>query len=212
MRFFSDAGSSYKLNFNKARVTDRDVDELIGVCKGIIFDGSVSQMEIESLLLWLEHHKDICDEWPASVIYPRIVAALEDGVVDDEEEEELLKLIASVAGQINTDSNGGTVDSGTRMPLCDPAPQILFCDSIFVLTGQFACGPRRAVAAEIQDRGGKVSSSPSGKTDYLVIGEIGSKDWMHSTHGRKIEKAIKLRQSGSPVSIVSEKHFFDSLS
>jgi hypothetical protein len=59
--------------------------------------------------------------------------------------------------------------------------------------------------------GGKVVGAPSSLTDYLIIAQLGSKDWMHSTHGRKIEKAVKLRdEDNAKIAIISEKHWLDS--
>jgi len=41
------------------------------------------------------------------------------------------------------------------------------------------------------------SLPPRAATSFLVIGAIGSRDWIHSTHGRKIEAAVKLREQGT---------------
>jgi hypothetical protein len=46
----------------------------------------------------------------------------------------------------------------------------------------------------------------------LVIGEIGSQDWLHSTHGRKIEKAIEYNDTGAKIAIVPEKHWYECVS
>jgi hypothetical protein len=40
-----------------------------------------------------------------------------------------------------------------------------------------------------------------------VIGEIGSRDWIHSTHGRKIEKAMDYNGRGCRIAIVGEQHW-----
>ena len=40
--------------YNKAAVTRRGVDEFLGLCKGIIADGSVCEPEAKFLLNWLE--------------------------------------------------------------------------------------------------------------------------------------------------------------
>ena len=43
---------------------------------------------------------------------------------------------------------------------------------------------------------------------YLVIGDIGSKDWSHSSYGRKIEKAVEYRDTkDTGISIVCESHW-----
>jgi hypothetical protein len=45
------------------------------------------------------------------------------------------------------------------------------------------------------------------RTDYLVIGTFGSRDWVHTSFGRKIEKAVSLRGSGSGIAIAVEDHW-----
>jgi NAD-dependent DNA ligase len=72
-------------------------------------------------------------------------------------------------------------------------------------------GPRANIEYEIRDRKGIVQSAVTEDTDYLVIGNIGSADWLHSTHGRKIEKAVALVERGRPITIVSEEHWADHL-
>jgi hypothetical protein len=41
----------------------------------------------------------------------------------------------------------------------------------------------------------------------LVIGTFASRDWANTNYGRKIERAVELRQSGSGISIISEEHW-----
>jgi NAD-dependent DNA ligase len=63
----------------------------------------------------------------------------------------------------------------------------------------------------IVSRGGLVRASCSKKTGYLVVGTIGSEEWLHSTHGTKIIKAVELKQAGKPIAIVAERHFVESI-
>lgn len=72
-----------------------------------------------------------------------------------------------------------------------------FFGKTFVLTGSLEQFSRSQAAAEIKKRGGKVSSSVSKKTDYVLVG---------SDPGSKYEKAKELQ-----VSILSEKEFQDLL-
>jgi hypothetical protein len=50
-------------------------------------------------------------------------------------------------------------------------------------------------------------STPSGSSHYLVIGVFASRDWMYTNYGRKIERAVELRQCGSGIAIISEEHW-----
>jgi hypothetical protein len=45
----------------------------------------------------------------------------------------------------------------------------------------------------------------------LVVGTIRSRDWLHSTHGRKIEHAVELAGQNHPIAIVSEEHWANNL-
>jgi len=192
-----------------SRVADRQVDEVIGLCKGVLADGQVNQSEAEFLLNWLQANRHAADKWPASVLYPRIRAMLDDGVLDDEEEQELLTLLMGITGAPGINVTGNS--ASTSLPFDDPAPRVAFSGEIFCLTGTFACGPRREVEEAVIQRGGKVKKAPCKKTSFLVVGEVGSRDWIHSTFGRKIEKAIELRDGGAGIAIIPEERFFDYL-
>jgi hypothetical protein len=56
-----------------------------------------------------------------------------------------------------------------------------------------------------------VADSVTSKTDVLVVGMIASPDWIQSTHGRKIEAAISMKQGGHPIVIVPEEHWLEAL-
>ena len=40
---------------------------------------------------------------------------------------------------------------------------------------------------------------------YLLVGTVGSEEWLHSTHGTKIIRAVELKREGRPLAIVSER-------
>ena len=197
-------------SFRSAAVAARQIDELIGVVKGIVADGMVHQAEIEFLLRWLESNREAAEEWPAKVIYPRIAAALADGHVDSEEEKDLLDLLfATTGGNLTPQDAPGS--NATALPYCSPAPSITFEHATFCFTGKFSSGSRDWCQNQVSARGGVALSSITKKLNYLVIGEVGSRDWLHSTHGTKILKAIEYRDQGVPISIVSEQHWHQCL-
>jgi NAD-dependent DNA ligase len=107
---------------------------------------------------------------------------------------------------------GAFVKSGsTGLPLCSPLPEVTLPGRLFCFTGKFVTGTRNYVRGLVQARGSVVADSPTNKTNYLVIGEIGSNDWIHSTHGRKIEKAVQIRNEGKPIHIIAEGHWLRSV-
>lgn len=187
----------------------RDLDQLIGLCTGVMADGHVSEMEARMLQSWIASNYELREQWPANVLLARLDQALEDGKLDSDEERALLKAIMDLTG-VETAVEGGQ-SAVTTLPVDDPAPDVTFEGRRFVVTGNFAFGSRKAVTAAIDDRGGSVKSSVSGKTDYLVIGHLGSSDWRHSSFGSKIQNAIDLKSGGASIAIVTEGHWFNFL-
>ncbi len=64
---------------------------------------------------------------------------------------------------------------------------------------------------QVQARGGKSGKDVTRETSYLVIGTFGSRDWVHTSFGRKIEKAVEYRTSGYGLHIVAEDHWAAAL-
>ena len=195
-------------NLNAKRVTERSTDELIGICRGLIVDKVVSEEETGFLQSWLNTYRDAADSWPGNVIAARLDKIFEDGIIDPEERADLFNLLREVTGQ-KTDSL--SPNQSTTLPFTKPAPPIFFADRQFCLTGRFAWGPRAHCETEIKSRGGRTHGNVTQQTHFLVIGTIGSRDWLHSTHGRKIEYAVELAGQNHPIAIVSEEHWADHL-
>lgn len=190
------------------RRQDRTIDELIGICRGILFDGAISTAEAASLRDWLLRNANCAHTYPFTVLLTRLHDALLDGVIDEEEEKDLLFALSTfVGGEADGEHGSESASKSSELPLDNPPPSSIDHASMFVVTGTFAFGSRAQVISEIQSRGGSASSAVSRKVRYLVVGEIGSRDWIHSSYGRKIEKAVELRGDGVPIAIVSERHW-----
>jgi len=197
-------GQPINRTFNAKRIKDRNINELLGLCRGVIADGKVDQTEAEYLLNWLQNNSEAMAVWPGKIIAERIAYYLADGHLDREESEDLLDLVCDVTGD-----NHYTLIPANMSMSCfdDPQPVIAFENKSFCLTGKFAMGPRKACELEVIDLGGNTSKNVTKTTDYLVVGSIGSRDWIHTSFGRKIERAKELKDDGLPISIVSEDHW-----
>ena len=73
------------------------------------------------------------------------------------------------------------------------------------LTGQFLSGSRGFVTQQMESFGAISQSSVTKQTDILVIGTLSSQDWIHTSTGRKIEKALELRKQGQNLFITNEQ-------
>lgn len=195
--------------FNAKRIAERGVDEIIGLCKGVIADNKVNQQEAKFLLNWLQANSHVASQWPCSILAARIQEYLADGYLDQEESEDLLDLLGQITGCV--DQECATANMSTQLPFDQPLPEITFEGSVFCLTGRFAFGTRKDCEREIIALGGMTTQHPVQDMDFMIVGCIGSRDWIHSTHGRKIEKALDLKKKGFGVSIVPEEHWSECI-
>ena len=205
MNFPLDAHGQPPGLLNAARRIARAVDELLGLCKGVILDGVVSEDEAIALHQWIDTHREVSREWPADVLADRLDRIFEDAIVTDEERDDLKHLLEQIAG-----GDPETVALGnlaTTLPLDDPPPNMIFEDHAFCFTGRFFFGTRRACTRAVEQCGGEFHKFVRLDTDYVVIGLIGSRDWLHSSYGRKIQKAVEYKRRGVRCAIVSEKHW-----
>ncbi|MEQ1884037.1 MAG: BRCT domain-containing protein [Bryobacteraceae bacterium] len=206
--FLDDDGQPLVRAFNEWRRNDRAIHELLGLAKGILADEVVSPNEVIQLGKWIIAHTESGSGWPLDVFCERLSRTFADGQIDVEECNEIALLLKELIGTGLTqpDPPRGRENS-TRLPLSNPAPVVEFEGNTFVLTGKFYFGARKKCEQEILDRGGQCSASITQRTRFLVIGTLGSTDWIHSAYGRKIEKAVEYIQDGYPIAIVSEKHW-----
>lgn len=195
------------IKFRNQEIKDRNIDELIGVSRGITADGRVNKEESEFLLNWIKLHFDSIDlnTYPINKIYDRLKLALEDDIIDENESLELKELLTAFTGDKPINEQISSMSSA--LPLCNPAPNIEFIDKSFCMTGAFTIGSRKVVENLIIELGGKIQKTPGLKTDFLVIGILGSDEWIHSSYGRKIERAVEIRDvNGKNIKIVTEEH------
>lgn len=193
-------------NFNQLgndRITSRQIDELIGLARGVAADGDLNIAEVEFLQKWLAANMEISQQPLIRTLYHRINEVLLDGQLDDEEKVQILDALNSFSSR---DFELGEVLKSSTLPLCDPAPTLSFANKSYCFTGTFIYGQRKACEQAIAERGGQ-SASLSRKTDFLVVGAYATESWKHSAFGIKIIQACEWRDEGRPISIVSEQHW-----
>ena len=185
------------------RIASRQIDELIGLCRGLLADGSLVQAEVEFLQKWLAANAAISDQPLIGTLYDRIDEILEDGHADEEERRELFETLSGLTGK---EFELGEDLSPSSLPLCDPAPLLRFQGLRYCFTGTFNYGNRKSCEDAVLARGAIVGSVTQ-KTNVLVVGMYVTDSWKHSTFGNKILKASDWRAAGYPISIVTEGHW-----
>ena len=205
-------GQPITRRLNAARNATRDASELLGLCHGVMADGSINILEAQFIQRWLEQKRDLLDLWTWSALFDRISEMLKDGRLDEDEERELLATLAGLAPPpaAPEEESLPELPRASTLPLTEPE-SIVFPGNLFVFTGKFALGTREQCMNETTSRGGLVANSITKKVSYLVVGEIGSRDWATASWGRKIEHAQMLAAEGHPISIISEQFWANHL-
>jgi hypothetical protein len=77
---------------------DRDpqMREMIGLAKGFVCDGSLNDAEALALQQWLFYHSALLETSPVSQLGDRLLRAVEDGHMDDEERKDLVAILSDV--------------------------------------------------------------------------------------------------------------------
>ncbi|MGY4816255.1 BRCT domain-containing protein [Pseudomonas chlororaphis subsp. piscium] len=195
--------------FHEARIDSRSVDALIGISAGLCADGTINQQEAVFLKGWMEGNVTHLEDPVINLLYRRLNDMLSDGILNAEESIELLYLLKQFSGGQKIGASGTTTPS--TLPLNTPPPVLSWEDRVFMFTGTMAYGPRKYCEALITERGGQIGGSVTKKVNFLVVGSIANDQWLHSSYGLKIKKAVELREAGIPIAIISEEHWQQAL-
>ncbi len=194
--------------FAQGYIKSRNVDELLGICKGLIADGVVVELEAIALDEWCRANPAIASEWPATVLADRLRAVFADGMVTDEERSELRDLLERIVG--GPPEAALAKNLAIRLPIDDPPPHVLIPKSAFCFTGKFLYGTRARCMEAVAVRGG-IPVKTVWRADYLVVGTVATQAWIHGAYGRKIEEAVDRRANGDVIRIIPEEHWVQFL-
>ena len=185
------------------RISNRQIDELVGLARGLLADGKIEQSEVECIQKWLAANLEISNEPLIRTLYQRINDILRDGIADSDETAELLETLNHF---VHGDFELGEALKATSLPLNDPEPDLTFPGQRYCFTGTFTFSRRKQCEQAVTDRGGSVGGL-SQKTGFLIIGTYATESWKHSSFGNKILQACEWRDRGIPIVIASEAHW-----
>jgi NAD-dependent DNA ligase len=186
------------------------IEHLLGMAQGMLADGHLHDMEIKLLATWLDANNDIADTWPVSVIAQRIRNTLEDGHISEDERAHLTQTLGDLLANDFAETGSASAEP-TRLPVTDDI-HVEVQDAGFCLTGEFAYGTRNACTNLTAKAGGVPGDNVTKKTRYLVVGSRVSPDWVHTSYGRKIERAVEMQAQGHSIYIITEQRWLNALS
>lgn len=71
---------------------DKELHTLEGILKGISVDNMINSNEVNALLSWCKRHHEVSQRSPFNELIPMIKQALQDGVIDEEEKQDIIWL------------------------------------------------------------------------------------------------------------------------
>lgn len=181
--------------------TDGVVNLLLGFLQGISADNHLLDKEI-GLLAHIVATDAASGTWPGNLLNKRLQRIIEEGGISDEERGELLGLIKQITGE-NFTETGLAVGMATKV-FADGDVMSIYGKRV-CFTGKFFSDTRFNLEQQAKALGAEPVKSMSKMVNVLIIGGLASRDWMFTSHGRKIEAAIKARNEGYNIQIINEE-------
>jgi NAD-dependent DNA ligase len=191
------------------RKVEQGLAEMVGLVRGVIADGRVSEDEAHRLSEWTRENPEVATRYPANLLARRLERIFMDGRVDGREKKRLASMLAQLAE--NPTGFGGGYPLATDLPLTRPEPEVTFEGQTFVFGGDMAYGPLHACEREVMERGGVAERTVNRRTDYVVIGQLAANDWCQSAFGGLIDQVVEYRSRGVPIAVITEDHWADAL-
>ncbi len=190
-----------------------EINELYGFCAGIACDNRITPGEVAKLLSKLGSYPRIQTDKRIVNLRNAALRSIADGRITPEESDDICTWITHLVGDSATDTGIATFGNvGVLEGALEDHNDIVFDRRMFVLTGKFTLGPRKAIQGMISDRGGEFKSSVCRNTNYLCVAAEASRDWRHSHEGTKIIRAMELRDEGPGPHLVHEGTLAQALS
>ena len=176
--------------FSKATLS---MQILKGIIEGISCDDEIVLLELDCLNQWMVGNMHLKGNYPFDIIFSTINKVIEDKTISYNENKELIELFRKFLNPIE-------VKNDTFITLLEKT---------VCLSGNFINGTKDEIGELIINNGGVISSSLTKKTNILVVGGEGSKDWSYGNFGTKVKKAMELKSKGIDIEIFGEEDFLN---
>ncbi|WP_339344162.1 BRCT domain-containing protein [uncultured Alcanivorax sp.] len=180
-------------------------NEFLAYLQGINADNIITLAEARALQHWLDSHPEYTNEWPMKGVKQRIYQCLADNHISQEESDDLSQMFKSIAGCdfLDTGMAGGL----SAWSILEYQPDYQLQGKSIAFTGTFSIGARSFLKEHAITAGATVKTGVSKQLDALYVGSILTPDWMFTSHGRKIQQALDLKDKGHPILLLCEDSF-----
>lgn len=182
---------------NRISTNSQSLLTLSGILSGITCDNVLVEAEVDFLQKWMDDNSALKGNYPYDKIYSIIAAALADGILEQSELNDMLRLFKQVTDPVNESSCGCSKLNISGKSIC--------------LTGEFDCGSRSEVGEKLISFGADIQAGVTQKTDILIVGGQGSSAWCAGNYGTKVKKALELQEKGIGILLIRELDFFSAL-
>lgn len=190
--------------YNYPKQVQKAIQEIQGISGMIVYDGLISEEEIAFLEEWLETNNYLATKYPLSDLKKLFESITKDGIITKEERDGVFRFLSNIA----TGTKSNPVIDGIFVK----KPRIAFKSKSFLFTGDMEFGPREKAETAVLERGGTLCKSCSLKTNYLVVGNLGSDAYKYGRFGTKIEKALSMqKEKKADIMIIRERDFVEAV-
>lgn len=182
---------------------------LTGIVTGIVADGQLHDMEVQMLSAWLSANDAVVNTWPGFAVARLVREVLADGIISEGERAHLLAELQLLVG--NDFAETGAVDTAVAELPFDDTSVLQLIGSRICFTGSFLYGTREACERTAIKAGSLTASSVSKKVNLLIVGTHIAPDWVNTSYGTKIIRAMELRDEGHTIAIVRERRWIELL-
>jgi hypothetical protein len=192
------------LQYNEIEHDNMDalVNMLLGFLQGISADSNIVEQEVHALRALLLKHRDLLASWPGSLLFNRLNDILADGEITEDEREDLLELVKQISGQRFTESG---LAAGMATEFFADGNVMSLRGKTVCFTGKFLSDTRHNLEQQAKLLGASPVKGVTTHLDVLIVGSLASRDWMFTSHGRKIEAVIKAKEKGQVIQIINEE-------
>lgn len=187
-------------------VTKSDyINEFLGLISGIVADDQINEDEFSYLVKWIQQHNDLVEDPTIRNVITKLIEFTELESTSPADDESLLAFLKETAGIRFLET--GSTDTHPMDHIADDIDFMDHSGASVCFTGVFNTGSRKEIEAIATKLGAITRKDPSKSIDYVIIGSQVSPDWKHTSFGRKIQKAIELRENGHPLIILTERQW-----